>query len=448
MNRVSPVWRAVLPGKLRPRSATVLLVVALAGRDRLHADTETWNVHGQSTVIEQWHNGFPASYSGLNSLQSSREDKHTATMTLYLGRALWPGGDLYYNPEVTQGTGLSNTVGVAGFPNGEATRAGTTTPEYNTARLFLRQTFCLGGAQEPVSSDNNQLAGLQDVERLTVTVGKFSAADLFDNNAYSHDARSQLLNWGFMDNGAWDYPADTKGYTGGCAVEMKFESRSVRWGAFLEPAEANGRALDSHWTSAHGQILEWEERYTSKPGPGALRASVFWNRANMGSYTETLQLARAAPPDVTLTRRYRSKSGAGLDWEQQIAPNQGVFARVGFNDGQNETWAFTEIDRTASVGFSLKGQTWQRSADTLSLAVLCNGLSSPHRRYLAAGGYGFIVGDGRLNYGSEQIIEALYDWKPVGWLAVAADVQFVSHPGYNRDRGSVTIFATRLHTAF
>lgn len=414
----------------------------------LGAEPEDWSLHGQTTAIEQWHGGFTAPYTGPNSLQPAREDKHTATMTLFLGRRLWPSGGIYYNPEVTQGNGLSSTVGVAGFPNGEATRAGSQTPEYNTARLFLRQTFSLGGAPEVIHPDNNQLAGAPAARRLTLTLGKLSAADLFDNNTYSHDPRSQLLNWALMEDGAWDYPSDTKGYTGGCIVDLKLAARSLRWGIFLEPAEANGRPLDSHWAAAHGQVFEWEERYAVDAGQGVVRAMVFWNRAHMGSYAETLQSAGTARPDVTLTRRYRSKAGAGLNWEQPVAAGLGVFARAGFNDGRNETWAFTEIDRTASIGLSLKGTAWRRPDDTLALAAVVNGLSATHRRYLEAGGYGFIVGDGALNYGTEGIVEIIYDWKPVRWLALAADLQFISNPGYNRDRGPVAILTTRLHAAF
>ncbi len=432
-----------------PKLASCLVLCGtLAVHTVLHADPGPWSIHGQTTFIEQWHGDFSAPYSGVSSLDPDREDKHTASFTLFLGRSLWPGGEIYYNPEVTQGNGLSGTVGLAGFPNGEATRAGSNTPEYNTARLFLRQTFGLGGPAETVESDNNQMAGSQDSERLTLTLGKLSAVDLFDGNTYSHDPRTQLLNWALMDNGAWDFPADTKGYTGGFTVDLKLAMRSLRWGIFMEPAEANGRPLDPHLRKAFGQAFEWEERYKTADRPGALRALLYWNRAHMGSYAEALQTGGPNPPDVTLSRRYRSKAGAGLNWEQELATGLGAFVRVGFNDGHNETWAFTEIDRTASGGLSLKGAPWHRPDDTLAIAVVANGLSSEHRRYLAAGGHGFIVGDGALSYGAEEILETNYDWKAARWLALAADLQFVAHPGYNRDRGPVAIFALRLHAEF
>jgi high affinity Mn2+ porin len=403
---------------------------------------DDWTAHAQTTIVEQWHGTFPAPYSGSNSLNPAREDKHTATLTLFLGRQVWKGAAVFYNPEFSQGTGVSNTVGVAGFPNGEATRAGANSPEYNTARLFLRQTIGLGGAQEQVDADQNELGGAQDVNRVTFTLGKISAVDVFDTNRYSHDPRTQFLNWALMDNGAWDYPADVKGYTIGATAELNQANRALRLGVFMEPVGANERPLDTHLRNARGQVLEWEERYTIAGHPGAIRTLVFWNRAHMGSYRAAL---RGSATDVTATRADREKTGAGLNWEQEVAAGIGVFARAGFNDGRNETWAFTEIDRTLSAGASMGGDRWSRQNDVLGVAMLTNGLSGPHRRYLAAGGYGFIVGDGRLAYAPEQILESYYSWKIVRWFSATLDYQWIRHPGYNADRGPVSLFAIRGH---
>ena len=404
-----------------------------------------WSLHAQTTLIEQWHGGLTSPYQGPYSLVPDREDQHTATLTLFLGRRWWTGGEFFYNPEVTQGTGLSQTQGLGGFPNGEATRAGSKVPEYNTARLFVRQTFGLGGEREPVVSAQNQSAGERDVERLTFTLGKLSAGDAFDANDYSHDPRTQFLNWALMANGAWDYPADVKGYTGGFTAEWNQASRALRWGAFMEPVAANERALDTHLGQAHGQVFEWEERTKLGGRAGALRALVYWNQARMGSYAAAV---RTPSPVITLSRTYRSKVGAGLNWQQEIADDTGVFARVGVNDGRTETWAFTEIDRTVSAGVSIKGARWGRAGDTLGIAALANGLSAEHRRYLAAGGNGFIVGDGRLSYRREEILETYYNWKPVAWLALALDYQYARNPGYNCDRGPVSIWAVRAHAEF
>jgi high affinity Mn2+ porin len=405
-----------------------------------------WTFHAQTTFIEQMHPGFDAPYSGMNSLDPNEEWKHTISVTLFLGHALWQGASLYYDPEVTQGEGLSDTTGIAGFPNGEGSRASSITPQYDTARLFIRQVINLGGTAVKVEDDQNQVAQMQDESRLTFTLGKFSATDIFDSNSYSHDARTQFLNWALVDDGAWDYPADGKGYTGGFTAEWTLPTRTLRYGIFMEPKVANELPLDDRIDMAYGQAFEWEERYSAGGHSGAIRPLVFWNRAHMGSYQAALD--GPYPPDVTLSREYRSKAGAGLNWEQEVSDGVGLFARAGFDDGRTETWAYTEIDRSVSGGVSVNGKRWGRPDDTLGIAGVANGLSSLHREYLAAGGYGFIVGDGRLNYDPEQIAESYYNWAPVKWLMIALDYQFVENPGYNHDRGPVNVFAVRIHAEY
>jgi high affinity Mn2+ porin len=423
------------------RFLTWLLLAAAALPFVARAD---WSFHAQSTLVEQWHYGFASPYQGANSLDPGYEDAHTLSATVFLGHSLWTGAGLYLDPEMTQGGGLSGTQGIAGFPNGEATHTagGSNAPQFDVARLFLRQAIGLGGGREPVADDQNQVSGSEDTDRLTLTVGKMSATDIFDNNTYSHDPRTQFLNLALGNNGAWDFPADTKGYTSGFAAEWKQGPGTLRYGVFMEPAQANGKDLDPHLATALGQVVEMEERYAAGGHPGALRALVFWNRADMGSYSDAL---RQAHPDITTTRGYRSKTGAGLNWEQELTKGLGVYARASADDGHTETWAFTEIDRTVSTGLSLAGAAWGRSDDTLGLGGVVDGLSDEHRRYLAAGGYGFGIGDGRLNYGTEDIVETYYNWKPVSWLALAFDYQFIAHPAYNRDRGPVHVLATRLH---
>ncbi len=407
---------------------------------------EDWTVHAQSTFIDQWHGDIRSPYSGPNSLDSQAESAHTWTVTAFLGRALWTGAGIYFNPETSQGSGLSGSVGVAGFPNGEATHGGAgNLVSYTTARLFLRQTFGLGGERERIDDDQNQLSGEQDVNRVTVTVGKFAASDLFDGNAYAHDPRTQFLNWSLMDNAAWDYPANAKGYTGGAAVEWNRPADTARYGFFLEPAEANGFALDYNPAKSWGQVLEWEHRYSIDGHAGTLRPLVYWNRTHMGGYAEALQ---AAHPDVTLSRSTRSKAGGGISWDQEITGAFGAFGRVGYSDGRAETWAFTEVDRAASGGLSWKGAGWGRADDTFAVAAAVDGLSSLHRRYLAAGGEGFIVGDGRLRYGTEDILEAYYNYQAAKWLLLTLDYQYIGNPGYNRDRGPVSVLGFRLHAEY
>jgi high affinity Mn2+ porin len=407
---------------------------------------EEWTFHSQTTFIEQAHPGFAARYSGTNSLDPSGEEKHTFSLTLFVGHTLWSGAALYYDPEVTMGQGLSDTEGIAAFPNGEGTRASSNKPEYDTARLFIRQVVNLGGAPARIESDQNQVPGSQDENRLTLTLGKLSATDIFDGNAYSHDPRTQFLNWALVDDGAWDYPADAKGYTGGFAAEWTFASHTLRYGIFMEPRIANMLPLDSHIDRAYGQVLEWEERYQVSGHAGALRPLVYWNRAHMGLYQAALEGTR--PPDVTLSRAYRSKAGAGLNWEQDLGDDVGVFARAGFNDGRTETWAYTEIDRALSAGVVVKGSHWGRADDAWGLAGIASGLSGEHRAYLEAGGDGFILGDGRLSYEPEEVLETYYLWQPAKGFAITPDYQFVVNPGYNRDRGPVSVFGIRIHAEY
>ncbi|HEX3729619.1 MAG TPA: carbohydrate porin [Opitutaceae bacterium] len=431
---------------MRPRFRFLLtLVLGAAARADEGGAAADWSVHAQSTMIAQSHGDFPAPYSWERSLDPRYEQAETVTATVFLGRKLWPGGELYFNPELTQGSGLSGTSGIAGFPNGEATHAGSVRPSVSTARLFLRQTFGLGGGTEQLADDQNQVAGAVDADRIIVTAGKFAAEDVFDGNAYAHDPRTQFLNWDLMADVAWDYPANAKGYTGGLAVEWHTASRSLRWGFLMEPQEANGAGLDPHVPATGGQVLEAEQRYAFGRHSGAIRILGYWNRAHMGDYAAALRMAR---PDVTQSRADRSKAGAGLSWDQELAADVGAFARAGCNDGRTESWAFTEADRTATAGLSLAGAAWGRPGDTLAFAGALDGLSDLHRRYLAAGGEGFIVGDGRLNYGTENIFETYYAWRLTGWLTASPDYQYVWHPAYNRDRGPVGIVGLRLHAEY
>jgi high affinity Mn2+ porin len=411
------------------------------------ADAGAWSVHGQTTLVEEWHYGFPSPYQGRESLQGGEEDKHTLSATLFVGRGLWKGAEIYVDPEVTQGNGLSGTQGIAGFPNGEATHASGNSPSYDTARLFFRQTIGLGGETEKIEDDENQIACTQDIDRVVLTAGKFAATDVFDDNAYSHDPRTQFLNTAIMDSGAWDFPADTKGYTDGFTAELNRKTWAAHFGSFMEPAEANGSVLDKHILKAWGQILQWDWRYSLGSRAGTLRSFFFLNRADMGSYAKATD-GPAAVVSVAQTRTYRFKEGWGISWDQELAPNLGAFGRLSWNDGRTETWAFTEIDSSAAAGLSLKGAAWGRADDTLGLAEVVDGLSPQHRRYLAAGGYDFSIGDGRLDYSTEDITECYYAWQPVPWFSLSSDFQFVANPAYNRSRGPVSVFGIRAHCAF
>ncbi|MDB5367129.1 MAG: hypothetical protein JWM77_3056 [Rhodospirillales bacterium] len=408
---------------------------------------ETWSLHGQTTFIFQHRGSVRSPYRGENSFGPNPQDRETWTATAFLGRRLWDGGALFWNPESTQGHGLNDVTGIAGFVNGEGSRAGSDEPRLSTARLFFRQTFGLGGGREKVEDDANKLGGEIDVSRVTITAGKFAAIDVFDDNAFSHDARTQFLNWALVANGAWDFPADAKGYSWGVAAELNQPDWAMRAGAFLLPRKANGKRLDGDPSRALGGVVEFEVRPDFGLGPAKLKALAYANHAHMGSYERALALAPTAP-DVTATRAYRTKFGFGLNLEQPIGDDVGLFARVGRNDGRSETWAYTEIDRTLSVGASVRGAAWNRNDDTVGVALVVNGLARDHRRYIAAGGLGFILGDGRLAYAPERILEAYYRFSLIKPIDVTLDVQHVDNPAYNRDRGPADIVGGRLHVEF
>ena len=418
--------------------------------DSTPANIEDWSYHFQATAIAQGHGSFPSSYAGKNSLKSDNEVKETFTSTFYLGKRLGENTELYINPELTQGKGLSNTLGIAGFPNGEATHAGssgTSLTERNVlwvslARIFVRHTINLGDKLEMIEPDKNQLAGQQALKRFTITAGKLSAADIFDKNNYANDARTQFLNWALVNNGAWDYPADSKGYTVGLALELNQEEWAARLGSFMVPRVANGPDLDLHFWKAFGTVGELERRYEILNRKGVIRLLGFINRAHMGKYKDAID---SSDVDVTESRKYRYKFGSGINLEQALTDDLGGFMRLGWNDGRTESWSFAEIDRTASLGLSLKGARWHRSNDTVGLAWVINGISKDHRDYLKAGGLGFMLGDGNLSYEGERCLETYYNLNIIKGTFLTFDYQLINNPGYNTDRGPVSVFSMRIH---
>jgi high affinity Mn2+ porin len=413
---------------------------------------EAWySAHAQATVVTQEHPRFNSPYIGAHSLLPDEPSATSMTGTLFLDYRLCEYGgnstELVFNPEIAGGRGFSGVQGVAGFPNGEITRVGTVEPTPYIARLFLRQTCCLGDEVEKVEDEANQIAGTRPVDRLTFTIGKMAATDIVDDNLFSHDPRTQFLNWSLMYNGAWDYPANVRGYTYGFAFDYNRKDWALRYGIFAEPAVANGAEFDPRFLKANGQVLEWEGRYTANDQPGKLRLLAYLNHAHMGDYREAIQ-EMPVDPDITQTRAYRFKYGFGLNWQQNLTKDLGVYSRLGWNDGHTESWAFTEIDRTAALGVALKGRCWCRPDDVVGLAGVLNGISKDHRDYLAAGGLGFILGDGRLNYGLEEILEMYYDFQVIKGMFVTADWQGINHPAYNRDRGPVAVGTLRVHIEF
>jgi len=409
-----------------------------------HSDELPTTLHTQMTAVSQDHGPFTSPYQGQNSLQPIHESATSVTWTIFGGVRLFPGLEVYVNPELAGGTGLSHTEGIAGFPNGEIYRVDDPSPKWNLARLFVKQTFGWGEDSEIFQDGKNQIADKEKVRRITVVLGKFALNDYFDNNTFSHDPRTQFLNWAFMDNAAWDYAADTRGYSWGAYLELNQAHWTLRWATVMVPLKANQMEMDKDFPVQRGDNLEYEYRYALGERAGTARLLAYQNIANMGNYRETIDTP-AAGMDITHTRGRSRKYGFGLNLEQEINANFGVFSRLGWNDGHTETWAFTEVDRTASLGGTWKGTTWKRSKDLTGIALVFNWLSDDHRDYLANGGYGFLIGDGRLSYAPEEIAEAFYLYHLNNGLETTLDYQFVQNPAYNSDRGPVSIIALRLH---
>jgi high affinity Mn2+ porin len=418
-----------------------------------------WTYHFQLTVIDQRHSGFKAAYSGMNSLADSVETGATSiTSTLFLGRRLWKNAALYVNPELSGGRGLSYALGVAGALNGETYRIGDPAPSPSIARAYLQQTIPLGNTDYEEGEDViNQLGGKIPSNRIVLSAGKFSISDFYDKNSYSHDPRSQFFNWSLMSNGAWDYPANTKGYTMGVVAEWINPKWELRFSSVAVSTVANHPNMEYKFGKAHSETLEFVKNIhlvNNRLGKAALLLSYTASRAP----TYQQGLAALQTGDTKLLNVISGngennvyggkKTGVGLNIEQELTENLGFFARAGWNDGKHVSWAFTEIDQTISAGLSLKGTRWKRKDDVVGLAEVVNGISADHRAYLKAGGYGFIIGDGNLNYGHETITEAYYNAQLTKTFWVTFDYQLILNPGYNKDRrGPVHVFGFRGHIA-
>ena len=425
----------------------MLATPALADAEDVRRD-ERAMLRFQATVATQAHPSFSAAYSGRNSMSPDAESATSVVMDLFAGVRLWPGAELYFQPEVAGGRGLSSTLGVAAFPSGEVYRVGDPAPTIVPARIFLRQVVGLGGGRMPVSAGPLQLGGERDRDALTITAGKVAIPDFVDNVPLSNDPHTRFMSWGLFASGAYDYPADTHGYTWGVAADLSVAWWSLRAGVFLEPKSANGTPMEWDVARARGLVAEFEGRFTLAGRVGAVRILGFLNDARMGSYRQALE-DPAFALDVTETRAFgRTKAGFAASANHDLGDGLGAFLRVSYNDGANETWAFTEIDRSGAVGFVQSGSRWERADDEVGAALVVSGLSNLHRRYLAAGGYGFLIGDGALRYGPEVLGEIYYRLALTREVSVAAHYQPVFNPAFNRDRGPIHVFTGSTHVAF
>ena len=433
------------------------LAALLLAHASLHAEDETvqpedWAIHGQFTGTEQGHPSYRSPYEGPESLDSKTQRNETTDASLFVGVAPWTGAQFWVNPEIDQGFGLSNTLGVAGFPSGEAYKVGKHRPYFRLPRAYLQQTIDLGGETEEVKSDLSQLAGERAADRVVLTVGKFAVTDIFDTNSYAHDPKNDFLNWSLIDAGAFDYAADAWGFTYGAAAEWYQGRWTLRGGLFDLSHIPNSTALETTPFRQYQAVVEIEERHRIGNRDGKVKVLWYASEGYMGGYDQAIAYAAANPDAGVSTANVRAphgKQGIGLNGEQQLTGDLGAFFRASMSQGKYEAFEFTDINRSVSGGLSLTGERWGRADDVVGAAYVVNGLSKAGLRYLEDGGMGILVGDGRLDHpGSERIGEVYYKAALISGIALTVDYQYVENPAYNRDRGPVSLIAGRLHAQF
>ena len=410
---------------------------------------QAWALRGQISNVTQHHPTFRSPYQGSNSLIANGRTEETTDITLYAGARLWRGAEFWINPELDQGFGLSNAVGLAGFSSGEAYKVGANTPYWRLPRAFIRQVIGLSGAVEKIEGAANQLADSRAANNVILTVGKLSVTDIFDTNTYAHDARTDFLNWSVIDAGAFDYAADSWGFTYGAAAEWNQDAWTLRGGLFQLSKQPNGKVTGVDF-GQYTLVTELEQRYQWQGRPGKIKLLGFVNRGHMASYRDAVQLGQESGnvPSSSQVRRPGTNPGVSGNLEQELASDLGVFLRASINGGKKEAYEFTEINRSVAAGLSLKGARWGRIDDTIGVAGVINGLSGDARRYFSAGGIGILIGDGQLNYGAEKILETYYSMRVNTFVRLSLNYQYVKNPAYNRDRGPVSIYGIRAHAEF
>lgn len=422
-----------------------------------HPDSKRWYIAGQANLIGQAHPNFHSPYEGTNSFRAGAEEKASFEGTLYTG--FRPHSSLRYNTdflldlESAGGRGLSQALGLAGFTNLDVVRNPNLGPRPYLARAEIHQTIGLTNAMVPSERTYLSLATKVPVRRFEIRAGKMSLPDVFDVNEVGSDSHLQFTNWTIDNNGAWDYAADTRGYTVGGVVEYDDRDWSARYGLFAMPTLANGDTLDWAFRRSRGQNIEFELRRSLIPGRhGATRILSFVNNAHMGLYRNAVNafLDGIDPtPEITRHEKFGAvKYGFGWNNEQDVTSHLRLFSRFGWNEGGHESFAYTEVDQTASFGGDYNGGQWRRSDDKFGIAFVSNAIKKDHQNYLANGGLGFLLGDGRLNYGRENIEESYYNWHIRSGLFGAVQVTHIDHPGYNRDRGPVWVPGARIHVDF
>jgi len=418
-----------------------------------HSDTAKWWVSGQANIVFQAHGGFYAAYSGPNSLQNTAEHATSRVLTLFTGYQFTPNSMFYLDVEEAGWGGISGALGLAGFTNLDVVR----NPQVGTApyiaRLLFQQIVPLSKEKIEVPRGPLTLATQVPVRRLEFRFGKFSMPDFFDNNIGGSDSHYQFLNWTAANNGAWDYAADTRGYTVGAILDYEDRNWGLRFAEALMPKVANGPNLDANVARARAENIELELRYQLlKKKDTTVRFLSYVNHGNMGDYREAVDLYLAdptQPPDVTATRQQGTiKYGFGVNFQQELSSDVWAFGRWGWADGKKESFCYTEAESILQLGVYTKGTRWHRTLDRVGSVFLSNGISAVHQSYLGDGGLGFLLGDGGLTYGRETIVEAFYTVHAWRGLYFAVDYQHINNPGYNRDRGPVSVPGLRMHLEF
>jgi high affinity Mn2+ porin len=433
---------------------------------------ERWNAYGQFTWISSWKAPFSAPYTNLNgsnkSLSPNGEHSFTATATLFLGLGLWRGGELYFVPESISSRPLSQLSGLGGsIQNFELQKQGNLTPTVYRSRTYLTQTFGFGGAPVERASGPMQLGTTVDSRRLVLAFGNFSVLDFFDRNAVVGDPRRQFFNIAFLSHAAYDFAADSRGYSWGALFELHWDDWAMRAGRFTPPKEPNQLAIDFRFYKYYADQVELEHAHRVSGQPGVVRLLGYRNHENTGGFADAVTAFQADPsknaaacgnpnygsqnpgaPDLCWARKPRTKVGLGIGFEQQLTDDIGVFARAMVSDGRTEVYSYTSADRSASIGTVVHGAAWHRRYDVLGTAYAAGFISPEHAEYLRLGGVDGFIGDGKLRNGSERVFEVFYSLHVYRSLALSADYQHISNPGYNADRGPVNVLSGRVHAEF
>jgi hypothetical protein len=448
-------------------------VMNLLSKHGLHdIHDESWNLYGQFTYISSSKLPFHAAYTNangsINSLGTDAERSFTASFTLFFGVRLWPGGEAYLVPEVISERALSGLRGLgSAIQNFELQKTGSETPQLYRSRTFLRQTFGLGGAPVERTSDPMQLAAVVDARRLVLTLGTFTILDVFDRNNVTWDPRQTFLNMAFMTHAAWDFAADARGYSFGGAAELYWDDWAARIGRMAPPKDPNVLALDYRLFERYADAIELEHDHEISGQSGAVRLLAYRNYEVTGRFDDAIAAFQSDPtknaaactsynygsgnvtaPDLCWVRKPNVKVGIGINLEQHVTKDVGLFFRAMYSDGQTEVDAFDPADRSLSFGSVARGGAWHRPFDVAGVGYASGWISDVHAKYLAMGGVDGFVGDGAVRQGAESVLDAFYSLNLFTLMWLTADYQHVWNPGFNADRGPVNIFTGRAHAEF